>query len=304
MTHTRAKFFYATMSDLPNHSATWSTLYRELWQPEMASPPRSIPSSTATSFEKASALPFPPTPSTVSSLPLGKSSESSGASIDSRKRYLVDRIGDKKLVKRRRIINATPYRPPAFRMTPSRIPNAPPIYSQITPYLIVNGIGRHTIEDLRAWLDMSVSTLRVTVVIKIRSRVGDGLFVIKFYDKEDAISFKCCYNLWTSLEGDTWAIDYVSHKDVLQIRQERIIDQWHLRRGGHLNPWLDRDDPPQPRGLIQRLDIPMRDRLGDYPGPPLAENSRSTWSPWLLRARKRRGGRARREVQELEGKPS
>lgn len=124
----------------------------------------------------------------------------------------------------------------AFRVIPSRIPDAGPLYSQVTPYLCVNGIGRHTIKDVRGWLALTVNTLRVTVVIKIRNRVGGGLFVLKFYNKEEAISFKCCYNLWTSKEGNTWAIDYISHRAILSIPQHRIIVQWQLREGGHLHP--------------------------------------------------------------------
>lgn len=237
--------------------------------------------------------------STTLSLSLENLTESMSNSSNPRKHLLGDCVENSTSGKRRRFTIKPTQRAPAFRLTPSRIPNARPLYSQVTPYLLVNGIGRHSMEDLRAWLSMSVPTLRVTVVIKIMAAVGEGLFVVKFYDKEEAISFKCCYNLWISEEGDTWAIEHVSHQDVLNIPPSRIVEEWRIRPGGHLHPSLDLEDPPE-SSLIQRMRAPLRDRLRDStdPRPSL------TLPPKSGSARKRRGGRLRRESQQLEGKPS
>lgn len=170
---------------------------------------------------------IPPSPSTTSSISLGESTESSNRSVASGKRRLMDRIDDQRTKHRRTTITGNHrVKNPTFRVMPSRIPNARYLYSQTTPYLCIKGIGRHTIEDLCAWLALSVHTLRITMVIKIKNRFGGGLFVLKFFTKEEAISFKCCYNLWTSKEGDTWAIEYVSHRAILCIPQDRIIAQW------------------------------------------------------------------------------
>lgn len=255
---------------------------------------------------------IPSSPSTMSSLSVGDSTDSSNEPVASGKRRLEDRIGDNQTMKRRRATFMVDrrIRPPAFGIRPSRIPNAGPLYSQITPYLCVNGIGHHTIEDLRAWLALTVHTLRITVVIKIRNRVGGGLFVLKFYDKEEAISFKCCYNLWTSKDGETWAIEYVSHRAVLCIPRERIIAQWQLREGGNLHPALDLDTPPEPiprPSLIQRMGIPLEQRLTNSmtSGPSSASDTASSSATTTTTgARKRRGGKFRRNIQEIQGKPS
>lgn len=116
-----------------------------------------------------------------------------------------------------------------------------------------------------------------------------------------AISFKCCYNLWTSQEGDTWAIDYVSHKAVLLIPEERIIAGWRLRPDGDLHPLLDCEEIPKPgqrSSLLQRMGIPLEDRIRNSKDPEQSSPSSSSG------ARKRRGGKSRKAVQELEGKPS
>lgn len=256
---------------------------------------------------------IPPSPPSISSRSREEMTGSSNDSVASGKRHLVERIGDEQTAKRRRetIQTYRRVRTPLFRRIPSRIPDAAPLYSQITPYLCVNSIGRHTIEDVRGWLAMTVHTLRITVVIKIRNRVGGGLFVLKFYDTEEAISFKCCYNLWTSREGDTWAIDYVSHRAVLCIPQDCIIAQWQLREGGNLHPAYDIDTPRQTvqPSLLQRMGIPLEDRMTNsmQQGSLLSfvqNSASSSTAESSSGARKRRRGKFRRAIQAIQGRPS
>lgn len=247
--------------------------------------------------------PPPPSPNTDSSTSLEQSTTSSEVSAASGKRQLEDRLGDVQTVKRRRANTIVKRKPgsPAFRLTPSRIPGEPPTYSQVTPYLCVKGIGRHSIEDVRGWLAMIVPNLQITVVIKIENHAGGNLFVLKFYTKPEAVSFKCCYNLWTSQEGDTWAIDYIPHKDVLLIPRDRILGEWRLRPEGHLHPLLDCEDKPilgRQTSLIKRLDVSLEDRLRD------SQDTEQEPAPSTSGARKRRGGQSRKTAQGIEGKPS
>lgn len=208
----------------------------------------------------------------------------------------------------RRNFRADP--PPHVAVTPSRNLGQLPIREAgfSTPYVLIAGIGHHSLADFRGWMARSLPMLQVTAIRKVRSVVGIAVFVVRFRKREDAVLFLNNYHM-RIVGPDRLAISFARHGDYLDIPRSFILEEWNIGFDPCLDPVGSMGTPPTP-SLLLRLQVPLENRMLNAPLPVPAStiagpSSTPVW-PEIAegRRRSRRGGGKRKFAQAILGTPS
>ncbi|KAF9058379.1 hypothetical protein BDP27DRAFT_1372698 [Rhodocollybia butyracea] len=125
-----------------------------------------------------------------------------------------------------------------------------------SPYLWIEGLGRHILGNFLPWFTHEVPQLRVTVLFKVRNGNAEPVWLVKFLNRDEAKAFAEGYN-GTLNDGDRLTTTRASLSDYLALVKtpSLLIEKWQNREIIESNT--------HPPALMERMEINLEGRISD-----------------------------------------